>query len=326
MIDQSNKNAPKVFISHATADKARFVLEFATRLRSNGVDAWVDQWEMNPGDSMVDKIFEEGLKDCQAIVVVLSEHSVQSKWVREELNAAVVRKIEKATRLIPVRLDRCEVPECLRATIWQDIPNLQEYGEPFSRILNAIYRQYEKPLLGPAPHYIHEATPLAADLAAIDLTLLLEMGRMVVAQGGSFDMSVDAGDLYNKAGLTKEAITESQDMLRVRGYIKDLIKYLDSPIFHCRLTDSGFGLIGPTVYPEYETAKGEIVRTLAMSVPRAKISAHSLSALLARPQFVMDHLLAVLQSEGMVSMRNYSEVGNFTVEWISPELRRRLGS
>lgn len=55
MIDQSNKKAPKVFISHATPDKDRFVLEFATRLRSNGVDAWVDQWEMNPGDSLLDK-------------------------------------------------------------------------------------------------------------------------------------------------------------------------------------------------------------------------------------------------------------------------------
>lgn len=62
---------PKVFISHAAADKERFVIEFATRLRTNGVDAWVDQWEMNPGDSLVDKIFAEGLGGCQAMVVVL---------------------------------------------------------------------------------------------------------------------------------------------------------------------------------------------------------------------------------------------------------------
>jgi TIR domain len=155
-MDQPSKVAPKVFVSHATADKDRFVLEFATRLRSNGVDAWVDHWEMNPGDSLVDKIFEEGLRDCQAMIVVLSQHSIESKWVREELNAAVVKKIEKATRLIPVRLDRCEVPQCLRSTIWQDIPNLQEYGEQFSRVLNAIYGQYEKPPLGPAPQYVQE--------------------------------------------------------------------------------------------------------------------------------------------------------------------------
>ena len=67
------KTPPKVFISHASADKERFVTDFATRLRSNGVDAWVDSWEMNPGDSLVDKIFEEGLKNCQAMIVVLSK-------------------------------------------------------------------------------------------------------------------------------------------------------------------------------------------------------------------------------------------------------------
>ncbi|MHB9102858.1 MAG: toll/interleukin-1 receptor domain-containing protein [Sulfuricella sp.] len=45
--------APKVFVSHASEDKARFVVDFARRLRENGVEAWLDQWEMKPGDSQV---------------------------------------------------------------------------------------------------------------------------------------------------------------------------------------------------------------------------------------------------------------------------------
>ena len=56
---------PRPFISHAHADKERFVLEFARRLRSKGIDAWVDSWEMLPGDSLVDKIFNEGLKSVR---------------------------------------------------------------------------------------------------------------------------------------------------------------------------------------------------------------------------------------------------------------------
>ena len=48
--------APKIFLSHASEDKDRFVVEFARRLRENGVDAWLDQWEMKPGDSLVDMI------------------------------------------------------------------------------------------------------------------------------------------------------------------------------------------------------------------------------------------------------------------------------
>ncbi|MEJ0038294.1 MAG: hypothetical protein WDO68_19805 [Gammaproteobacteria bacterium] len=35
---------PKVFICHASEDKARFVGRVAARLRENGVDAWGRGW------------------------------------------------------------------------------------------------------------------------------------------------------------------------------------------------------------------------------------------------------------------------------------------
>ncbi len=111
----SNMN-PKVFVSHASEDKERFVLDFATKLRSKGIDAWVDRWEINPGDSLVDKIFEEGIKNAQAVIVVLSKYSVDKPWVREELDVSVVKKINENIKLIPVvtDIDDCQVPECLK--------------------------------------------------------------------------------------------------------------------------------------------------------------------------------------------------------------------
>ena len=112
---------PKVFISHASEDKSSFLVDFARRLRENGVDAWLDQWEMKPGDSLVDKIFEEGLRDARAVIIVLSKSSVQKPWVREELNASVVNRIIRRTRLIPVFIDDCEVPESLQSTAWQRV-------------------------------------------------------------------------------------------------------------------------------------------------------------------------------------------------------------
>ena len=39
--------APKVFLSHASEDKDRFVLQFATQLRARGIDVWLDRWEMH---------------------------------------------------------------------------------------------------------------------------------------------------------------------------------------------------------------------------------------------------------------------------------------
>lgn len=110
---------PKVFISHASEDKDRFVLDFASRLRAQGIDAWLDRWEMLPGDSLVDKLFEKGLHSATAVVIVLSTNSVDKQWVREELNAAFVKHVEGGTKLIPVVLDDCRVPECLASTLWE---------------------------------------------------------------------------------------------------------------------------------------------------------------------------------------------------------------
>ena len=97
--------APRVFMSHASEDKERFVLGFARRLRERGIDVWLDRWEMYPGDSLVDKIFTEGIGKASAVVVVLSVYSVNKPWVREELNAAVVKRINSGSKLIPVVLD-----------------------------------------------------------------------------------------------------------------------------------------------------------------------------------------------------------------------------
>src|ERR1700723_844879 len=125
---------PKVFISHASEDKDRFVMGFAERLRARGINAWVDRWEILPGDSLVDKIFEEGLKDADAVIVVLSKTSVHKPWVKEELNASMVKKINSHTKIIPVVIDECEVPEALQSTVWQRIPNLHSYDSEFDRI------------------------------------------------------------------------------------------------------------------------------------------------------------------------------------------------
>jgi len=43
-------NAPKIFLSHASEDKERFVIRFATALRQRGIDIRLDKWEIVPGD------------------------------------------------------------------------------------------------------------------------------------------------------------------------------------------------------------------------------------------------------------------------------------
>src|SRR5437588_11934397 len=104
-MEQGERKTPKVFVSHASEDKDRFVLGFATKLLENGIDVWLDKWEMHPGDSLVDKIFEVGIGGAEAILIVLSQNSIEKPWVREELNASIVERIKRGTKVIPIVLD-----------------------------------------------------------------------------------------------------------------------------------------------------------------------------------------------------------------------------
>jgi hypothetical protein len=52
------------------------------------------------------------------VIVVLSKYSVDKPWVREELNASVVKRIQEKIKLIPVVIDDCQVPACLQSTVW----------------------------------------------------------------------------------------------------------------------------------------------------------------------------------------------------------------
>jgi len=141
----------KVFVSHASEDKDRFVMDFSNKLMANGVDTWLDKWEMSPGDSLVDKIFEEGIKEADIFIVVLSKYSVNKPWVKEELNAGFVKRVGNNCKIIPIVLDDCIVPECLSSTIWEKINNLSSYDENFQRILNSIFGLSDKPLIGQVP-------------------------------------------------------------------------------------------------------------------------------------------------------------------------------
>lgn len=97
--------APRAFVSHATADQDRFVRDFANRLQASGVSTWYAEWALVAGDSLVERIFDQGIAGVDNFIVVLSEASVASNWVAAELDIGVVRRIEKKCRLIPLLID-----------------------------------------------------------------------------------------------------------------------------------------------------------------------------------------------------------------------------
>jgi len=124
-----------VFISYSHTD-AEFVDRLAAELFAARKPVWVDRYELRAGDSLINRIQDEITK-AGAMLVVLSEASVQSEWCKKELSAGLIRELdEKRVVVIPVLVENCSIPMFLRDKRYADFRTDFEKG--FGEILEAI--------------------------------------------------------------------------------------------------------------------------------------------------------------------------------------------
>lgn len=316
---------PKVFISHASEDKA-FVVDFATRLRERGVDAWLDRWEILPGDSLIEKVFEQGIAPARAIIVVVSRASVIKPWVREELNVAVARKIDAVSKLIPVVIGDCEVPESLRATVWEKIDDLTSYGPSLDRIVRSIFGISDKPKLGSAPAFAAGPLLQIGDLARVDSLVLQAACELCLEEGHS--LWLPGGDLpprTAKLGIPEDATWESATILRNRGYLNEEF-FGDDPLVpgQIAITSSGFEEYLKTHWPGYE----DLLRSFASKVINEDmLDRDAMKKSLNVPDLVLDHVFDRFRERKWIFAERYpSGIWEFAPAAYSPEMKRWLES
>ena len=108
-----------IFLSHTHADKP-FARQLTERLKAHGVRVWLDEAEMQVGDSLISKI-ESAIRDCTYLGVVLSKSSVCSEWVQREVNMAISDEIQgRRVKVLPILYDVCEVPGFLKNKLYAD--------------------------------------------------------------------------------------------------------------------------------------------------------------------------------------------------------------
>jgi len=310
---------PKAFISHASEDKSRFVVPFAERLRASGVDAWLDRWEMLPGDSLVDKIFEEGLRNASAVVIVLSSYSVNKPWVREELNAAFVARVNSGSRLVPVVLDDCTVPAALTSTLWERIDDLNSYDASFGRILASITGVREKPPLGALPGYVTSPIKKIGGLARIDNLVLKVACELAQTKGHDIIDGSELTGFSDLAGTPEQELSDSLDVLEQSGLIS-VSRHLGGGLPHFRISTYGFQQYAMAYVANYE----QKIQDVALAVVNQGIQDNeSIATKLALPQYLVDHSLEVL--EGQQYLRLSKNLGGHVhIISVSATLRRAL--
>ena len=78
LLVQKSSIGPRVFLSHSHADK-RFVRSLAAKLSAKKINVWIDEAEIRPGDSLIEKL-RAAIDSVDVLVAVLSRASINSPW------------------------------------------------------------------------------------------------------------------------------------------------------------------------------------------------------------------------------------------------------
>src|SRR6266581_6705723 len=138
-----------VFISYSQRD-SHFVDTLARNLVRNRHHIWLDRWELNVGDSLIEKI-QGALVGSSAVLVILSKNSVESEWCKKELNATLMRELsEKKALLLPCVIDDCKIPLFLHEKLYADFRRdpdnaFNDVDRALAKFTNALQARSESP-------------------------------------------------------------------------------------------------------------------------------------------------------------------------------------
>lgn len=122
----------QVFISYSQLDSP-LAAQVSEALKKTGLKVWDAQVNLLPGDNWAAQV-GRALEESDAMVVLLTPHSISSPHVKAEMAYALGSK-SYSNRLIPVavggreQLPKGEIPWIVRKLHWVDLPN-PEGGDP----------------------------------------------------------------------------------------------------------------------------------------------------------------------------------------------------
>jgi TolB-like protein/tetratricopeptide (TPR) repeat protein len=192
-----------VFVSYARIDKAR-VAPLVVAIEAKGWSVWWDA-EIDPGQEFDHRIAAE-LKAAAAVLVVWTENSVTSRWVRGEAREGADRGI-----LVPVRFGDVSLPIDVRALHTTSLDDWR--GDPSGSQVQEVLRALGD-IIGREPAVPPERTKAEpAPSAAVG------PARVTICVLPFANMSGDPEQQYFSDGITEDIITELSRwrMLAVRS-------------------------------------------------------------------------------------------------------------
>jgi len=122
-------NGTKVFISHSVHDIA-MIRQFAQQLDINGFKPIIAEDIPEPGVKLTEKI-QEKIREATVFLVILTEHSIRSEWVKKEL--AYAEQLQKP--IIPLKEESIAVDFPIE---WIEFSRNEKPEIVASKIISAI--------------------------------------------------------------------------------------------------------------------------------------------------------------------------------------------
>lgn len=151
---------PTTFISYAweSEELKSWVKDLATQLRSNGIDAKLDQWEVVPGDQMP-HFMEKSVRDNDFVLIVCtpkyktkSENRIGGVGYEGDIMTAEVLQNSNHRKFIPILKSGTKetaLPAWLKGKYFVDLSNENHYEKNFEDLLTTLLNARETaPSLG----------------------------------------------------------------------------------------------------------------------------------------------------------------------------------
>lgn len=128
---------PSIFLSHSSKDRD-FTQYLARGLAKAGIRVWVDQAELNIGDSLIERI-GAAILEMDFFGIVLSKHSIGSEWVQRELRVALTREFNQRNVLVlPILLEDVLIPPFLQDKVYADFRSRASWELMIAKLVVAV--------------------------------------------------------------------------------------------------------------------------------------------------------------------------------------------
>lgn len=125
---------PTIFLSYSQEDHV-WAKAFAEALKRHGISIWFDEWDLKPGDDLIDAI-DRALRESETLVFLLGPKSVDKPSLFFELGAALAMQ-KRIISVVSEDIQRSKIPAPLLRMLHVIQGDPEETAEEVARAMAA---------------------------------------------------------------------------------------------------------------------------------------------------------------------------------------------